>query len=221
MISVKGNGQIVSNTYSVSSFLHLHLSVNGRVELCQSTEEKVEVETDENLLSFIEVVNSGRTLFVTSDAGYHKLEDANIVVRVFFRQLTKLNIRCERGEVVCNNLISLGSPAEIKIQGAGNNMLNLDVPALKLLIQNNGDVTLTGKCGDVEIKTQSDGNLFAKEFIAQRLMLKNMSAGIVEVKAEETIAIMQYGEGYVHYYGSAILRDVNQRGAGEIKHVNQ
>lgn len=86
MITVKGNATVASRKYNVSSFIHLHLSVNGQVQLCQSDEEKVEIETNENLFHFIDVVNSGKTLFITSEEGYRKPQFSQLKVKVYFRK---------------------------------------------------------------------------------------------------------------------------------------
>jgi hypothetical protein len=218
MITIKGNKNLVSKEYPVSSFLNLHLSVNGRVELYQGDEEKVEITTDDNLLPFIGVVNSGKTLFVTSEEGYRRPEFTQLTAKIYLRQISKLNIRCSGGEVTTPHTISLAQSLEIKIQSVGNTELKLDLPFLKMLIQNEGNVILSGKCGEAEIKSQSEGNLFARELLADHLKIKNMSEGNVEVFAANTISISHYGEGFIHYYGEGRLIDVNQRGEGEIKH---
>ena len=157
MISITGNSNIKSKEYNVSSFVHLHISVNSRheqqqsrVELHQSTDERVVIETDENLLEYFSVVNSGKTLFITTEPGYRSLDFSGITVKIYFRQLRKLNLNCERCQVICANPISLSTSIDIKIQGAMNIGLKLDV----------------------------------------------------------------------HHYGNAILSNVNQQGAGEIKHIN-
>jgi hypothetical protein len=220
MLTVKGNGKIGLKKHSISSFLNLHISVKGLVELHQSDEEKVEVEADENLFDYISVVNSGKTLFVTSEAGYRKLDFTNLKVKIFFRQLAKLYIRCDDGNVISRTVIASTTPLEVKIQSIGATDLKLDVPALKMLIQSKGDVTLSGKCANADIKSQAEGNLFAKEMIAESLKIKNMSSGNVAVFANKIISISHYGEGFVHYYGNAVLHDVNQFGMGEVKHMN-
>ena len=220
MITVKGNGQTVIKEYEVSSFLHLHLSVDGHTELYQGNEEKVVVETDNNLVDFIGVTNSGKTLFITPESGYRKIEFSRLTIKVYFRQLSKLHVCFDQGTLTCAHPISLPGALEAKLQATGPVSLLLDVPVFKAVIQQKGDVTLAGNCSEADIKTQAEGNLFAREFSARQLHIKNMSNGNVEVSATETISIAQYGEGPIHYWGNARLVNVNQRGNGIIKHVN-
>src|ERR1035441_4102995 len=99
MIEVKGNGNIVSKEIPVSSFLRLHISGKGLIELIQSQDEKVIVETDENLVDCFDAQNSGSTLYVSVDGKLRKPVFTKCVVKVYFRQLDALVIRCSGGDV--------------------------------------------------------------------------------------------------------------------------
>jgi hypothetical protein len=218
MVQVKGNGNIVSKAYPVSSFLRLHIAVKGVTELIQSNEEKVEVEMDENLLDCVDVTNSGRTLFVTVAGKLRTPVFTKAVVRIYFRQIDHLVVSNEGGDVLCPQPISLNSPLDVKLQTEGNTHLHVNVPQLKLVTQSEGDLTLIGDCGLVELKNQSEGNLNARELFASELTLRNSGQGNVEVFADKKISIFHSGEGYIHYYGSAQLMDVKQHGDGEVRH---
>jgi hypothetical protein len=218
MVQVKGNGNLISKTYPVSSFLRLHIAVTGLTELIQSEEEKVEVELDENLVDYFSAVNSGSTLFVTTEGVLRTPVFTRAVVRIYLRQLDHLVVRCEGGDVVCPQLIHLQSPLDVKVQTEGNTELNFQSPQLKVMLQAEGNVTLKGRSGIVDIKNQSEGHLFAKDLIAKELTLKNQALGNVEVFAEEKISISHSGQGYIHYYGSAQLMKIQQHGDGEVKH---
>lgn len=218
MIEIKGNGNIVSKEIQVSSFLRLHIDGRGLVELVQSNDEKVIIETDENLLDYFDAQNSGSTLYVTSEAKLRKPVFTKCLIKVYLRQLDSLVIRCDHGNVICYDTIRLSTPLDIKIQSEGNTSLNIDAPAIKLLSQCEGDVELKGKCGSITIKNQSQGNFSSKELIAEDLTINNMAQGNIELYAGKSISITHMGEGYVHYFGDAVLKSVKQYGDGEIKH---
>ncbi|QEC78702.1 GIN domain-containing protein [Mucilaginibacter ginsenosidivorax] len=219
MIQIKGNGNIVSKEIHVSSFIRLHLSGKGLFELIQSNEEKVIVETDENLVDFFEIVNSGRTLYISADGKFRKPVYTQCIVRVFLRQIDSLYIRCDQGDIKCDHLITLQNLLEIKIQSIGNTSLNINAPAIKLLSQCQGNVTLEGKCQLLEVKNQSEGSFTSREMATDILLFKNMSVGDVKLFAEKQISISHYGEGQVNYWGNAVLKEVKQYGTGQIKHL--
>jgi hypothetical protein len=219
MIEIKGNGNIVSKEIKVSSFIRLHLSGKGTIALYQSDEEKVIIETDENLQEYFVAENSGRTLYVSAEAKFRKPVYTRCTIKVFLRQIDVLYVRNDNADVVCPDEISLVNPIEIKVQSVGNTELNINAPAIKILCQSEGNVLLKGKCGRIDIKNQSEGDFISTGLIADELAIKNMAEGNVELFANKTITISHYGEGYVHYAGNAVLKDVKQYGKGEIKHI--
>ncbi len=219
MMEVKGNGNIVSREASVSTFIRLHIGCKGIIELHQSDEEKVVFETDENLLSYFAATNAGRTLYVSVESNLRKLVFTSCVIKIYLRQMNTLYVRNEGGNVVCPGKISLSEPIKITVQSVGNTELNLVVPAIKLLCQTEGNVTLRGACEKIDINTMSEGNFDSSKLKAGELYIKNMAEGNVDVYAEKIIRMKHYGEGYLHYYGPAAVKDVLHYGEGEIKHM--
>jgi hypothetical protein len=219
MIEVQGNGNVISREIKVSSFIRLHLSGKGVIELHKSEEEKVIIETDENLQEYFEVANSGRTLYVTAEAKFKRPVYTVCKIKVYLRQMDTLYIRNDKADVVCPGIITLANPLEIKIQSVGNTELNIDAPSIKIVCQCEGNVVLKGKCGSIHIKTQMEGDFNSKELIAEELSITNMAEGNVDLFANKTISIKHFGQGTVHYSGNAALKDVRQFGDGEITHV--
>lgn len=220
MIQVQGNGNIVSIEKQVSSFLRLHIDGKGVTELIQSNEEKVVIEIDENLQDYFQAVNSGKTLYVSAEMKFRKPVFTKCHIKVYLRQLDSLVIRCNGGDVICPEPINLTVPLEIKLQTVGNTSLNINVPAIKILNQGEGNVEIKGKCGNMEIKNMGEGHISAKELIADDLALKNMGEGDIEVYASKNISISNFGEGNISYYGDAVLKSVKQFGEGIVKHMD-
>ncbi|UOQ52929.1 head GIN domain-containing protein [Hymenobacter cellulosivorans] len=218
MMQVKGSGVLVSRDYPVSSFTRLHLSVHGTVELLYGAEEKVVVEADDNLLEHLEVVNSGRTLYVTSENKLRAPAFTELRVTVHLRQLDTLYCACH-GNVRSGNTLVASGPLEVKIHSHGDTTLQLEAPALTVNMACHGNVTLSGTAGEVQIKNAADGYINTRELLAQHLRLRNLGAGNLDLYAEQTINLSHMGAGYIHYAGPALLTDVQQYGAGEIRHV--
>ncbi|WP_157807748.1 head GIN domain-containing protein [Hymenobacter chitinivorans] len=218
MMQVQGSGVLVSRDYPVSSFTRLHLSIHGTVELLYGPEEKVVVEADDNLLEHLEVVNSGRTLYVTSENKLRAPAFTGLRVTVHLRQLDTLYCACH-GNVVSRNTLVAAGPLEVKIHSQGDTTLQLEAPALTVSLACQGNVTLSGAAGDVQIKNAADGYINTRALVAQHLRLRNLGAGNIDVYAEQTINLTHMGAGYLHYAGPAHLTDVRQYGAGDIRHV--
>jgi putative autotransporter adhesin-like protein len=219
MIKVKGNGNIVSKEISVNSFIRLHIRVSAMVELIMADEEKVIVETDENLLEYMEIENSGRTLYVTTEGKWRIPDFTSLKIQVFYRQLYTLFNACEKGALVCANTLRSAEPLEIKIYSdKSSSKLDVEAPAIKLITACVGDVQIKGSCNLLEINAKSEGNLDAKNLKAKNVVLKNYSEGNIDLFADETLTISNYGEGNIHYWGNGILKDIKNYGEGEVSH---
>jgi hypothetical protein len=219
LIEIKGNGNIVSREISVSTFIRLHLGGNGLIELHQSEEEKVIFETDENLQEFLSVANAGRTLYVSTDNKFRKPIHTVSIIKIFIRQMDTLYVRNNNGDVTCPSEISLSQPLSITIQSIGSTSLHFVVPSMKVLNQGQGNVVLRGNCETLAIKNQSQGDLDASQMIVGDLTINNMAQGNVQLRADKSIVIKHFGQGFVHFSGNAVVKDVKQFGDGEIKHV--
>ncbi len=219
MLEVKGNGHMVAREIKVSSFIRLHLSGKGLIELYPSSEEKVVIETDENLQEYFNAQNSGRTLYVSAVSMLRTIVPSICIIKVFIRQLDTLYIRNEHADTVCPQEINLPYPIEIKVQSLGNTQLNIVAPSIRILNQSVGDLSIKGKCGALQIKNQSEGNFDSTAMIADEVSIKNMAEGNVELFATHLITINHFGEGHVHYAGNAVVKDVKQCGKGEIIHI--
>jgi len=219
LIEVKGNGNVIVKEIRVSSFLRLHIASKGQVELYHSDEEKVIVETDENLQEFITVANAGRTLYVSTESMLKKPVFTVCKIKIYLHQLEVLHIRNENANLICGNQISLLSPVDIKVQCLGDTELDINAPSIKILCQSQGNVLLKGQCGSLTVKNQSQGDFKAKEMIAGTISISNSAMGNVLLHSEQEIRIKHMGLGYIHYSGKGALKDVRQNGAGEICHV--
>ncbi len=216
-IAVKGNGNLTSEERLVSSFLRLHISIPCSLELIASEEEKIVVTTDENLQSFVGVVNSGRTLYVSSNKMLKISEFTSLKIQVYTRQLDTLNIGTN-GNVIMTEAYECVAPLDIKVESAGNTELLLSAPSIKLNIQSHGDFKIKGACTDLTVKTQSHGDFDAKELHAQNVVFNTQSKGNAWLYGSETLKIKHSADGFVHYYGNGILKDVLHHGTGEVKH---
>lgn len=219
MVEVKGNEEMITKEIRVSSFVRLHLLTSGIIEVFQADEEKVIIETDENLVHYFEVINSGRTLYVSSEGKLNKPLFTKCRVSIFLRNINTIDISHEEATVICKEGIKSSFPISIKIREAHSVSLSVDSPGISLLHQAAGHVTLSGKCRQAAIKVQGEGDLDAAALEAEELQLKHLSGAEVKVHADKLIDINQLGDGPIYYSGPGVLRDISVRGEGIVKHV--
>lgn len=217
-MQLQGNGTLAVRTQPVSSFTRLHLSVHGTVELRHGTEEKVVIETDDNLLETVGVTNAGETLYVTTENKLLQPAYSQLRVVVHLRQLQHLNI-ANHGSLLCPEPLRATEPLDIRIQSLGDTQLLLQANVLNLHCASQGRLVVAGTAGQVLINNKSEGELNCRDLAAQHLKLVNMGVGDVQVRAEQSMRIQHKGVGNVHYTGAGQLLDVQQYGVGEVRHV--
>ena len=217
LIAIQGNGNLTTEEQAVSSFLRLHISVPCTLELIASDEEKVVVTTDENLQSFINSVNSGRTLYISRKDSFKALDFSSLKIQVYVRQLDTLNIGAD-GDVIMTAAFKGSLPLDIKVQSSGHTELLLSAPSIKVNVQSHGDFKIAGECTVFAAKTQSDGNFDARNLLAQNTSFSTQSHGNAWIYGSESLVIKHSADGFVHYFGDGILKDVIHHGTGEIKH---
>lgn len=176
--------------------------------------------TDENLQSFVTAINSGRTLYISLKTMLKMPEFTALKLQVFTRQLDTINIGTH-GNVIMSKAYNGALPLDIKIQSAGDTELHLSAPSIKINIQSHGNFKIVGECGGLSAKTQSHGDFDAQDLIAQNVVFSTQSKGNAWLYASESLIIKHAADGFVHYYGEGILKDIQHHGSGEVKHCKK
>lgn len=216
IVTVPGNGRLSAVVHPVGSFLRLHLSVPGALELIHGDEEKVVITTDENLHDFFEIVNSGRTLYITPGGRLRRPGFTSVRIQVFVRQIDTLHFAFSGGNLHTLAPIVSAEPLEVKIQANGDTTLQLEAPALKVRVASNGDTTLLGACDTLDARTQSNGHFDSRALLARHLILHNQSNGNAWVYGSETLRIRHRANGFVQYFGEGRLKEIVQMGTGQV-----
>ena len=217
MIEIPGNGNVIEKEIRISSFIRLHIGIHGLAEIIQSDEEKVIVEADENLQDFFQVINSGKTLYVTSEAKLRIPVFTKLKVKIYCRQVHVLNV-AGNGDVICTNPLISTEPVELKIHSQGNTSIQVKAPTVKLVSECHGNVELKGECHELVIRGAMHGDLHCKEMLADKTTITTASHGDVTLYSKEEISIKNAGHGDVHYYGDGRLKNLVHNGHGQVAH---
>ena len=98
--TVRGSGTIVTQAYDVGDFSEIELSTIGDVDLVQGDQESVRVETDDNILPYLQVkVENGR--LVLADKGNVLLLPSQSIMY----HVTAKTDRCAGGEQLGQHLL--------------------------------------------------------------------------------------------------------------------
>lgn len=213
---IEGNGNMVTNTRTVSNYDEVALLGSMDVELVAGKEGKIKVEAEENLQEYILTESEGNRLKISVKKGY-SLDPSNnkpIRVTVPFETLDGIDLTGS-GDIFTSDEIR-SENFEVKMTGSGDIRLVLSSKNTRAGITGSGDISLRGSTGDFDCKVTGSGDISAFDFKAKRVDATVTGSGDIQVYASEEIRAVVPGSGDIEYKGDPKKEDFKTMGSGDI-----
>jgi hypothetical protein len=211
--AARGSGNVVTEERQVSGFEGVALSGAGQVIISQGDEESLMIETDDNLMRYIESEVRNGTLELGFARNTIPVPSRSIIYRVGVIDLTGLD-SSGAGSFEIDGLEAdrLG----VTLSGAGDiGIDSLSATDLDVTISGAGNVDLAGQVERQEIELKGFGNYNARDLESGAASVRISGAGNAVVWAQDTLDVEISGAGNVEYYGSpTVTQDVS--GAGRV-----
>jgi hypothetical protein len=213
---IRGSGNVVTEDRDVSGFDSVALSGFGRVIITQGDEESLTVETDDNLMRYIqtEVRDGTLELGFTDDARY-KIPDPSSPI-IFHLSLTDLNALdlSGAGSFVIDELDA--DRLVVTLSGAGDLRIDsLTATDLVVTTSGAGNVELAGAVETQTIDLSGLGNYSARDLESRTATVSISGAGNAGVWVRDTLDVTISGAGGVDYFGSPEVTQ-NISGVGKV-----
>ncbi|MBX7043118.1 MAG: DUF2807 domain-containing protein [Ignavibacteria bacterium] len=213
--SVKGNGTVSKRTYNVGSFDKIELNGIFNTVLSQGTEEKVVIETDENLQQYLKPVVSGGTLLIETNEDVNIRNTTKMEVHVTLRNLSTISNNGV-GNISSQGKLSLGD-LKIESNGVGNIKLDMDAGKLVLEMASVGNIKLEGSADQGDFLISGVGNVKAEDMAIKTLKIKSSGVGNASVYVTGLIYPEIEGAGNIRCKGNPTVKDLKQNGIGTFK----
>jgi hypothetical protein len=216
--TIRGSGDVVTEAREVSGFDAVELAGMGQIIIVQSGEESLTVETDDNLMRYLETEVRGGTLLLKFTENTVLVPSQSIVYRL--------------------NVINLKS---VELSGAGSFEIDeLETDSLRVVISGAGDIdigalsatevvagtsgagrlSLAGQVDSQEIGLSGLGGYDAPDLESRTARVVINGGGDVTVWVRDTLDVEINGAGRVSYYGSpAVTEDIS--GAGTVTSLGE
>lgn len=215
---VKGNGNITSTERSVSAFKNV--DVSGAIELyvAQGETRPVKIETDENLLQYIEVEQEGNRIIIKSRDGFNLRPSRKIKVYVTSPVYNDIEVS---GASNINGVAKIVNTENMKldVSGAGDINMEVDAPAISADISGAGAVNLKGETKTFDLTLTGAGKAHCYELLSETTKVDISGAGDADVYASVKLDAQVSGAGSVTYKGGATNVAQQVSGAGSVKKV--
>ena len=238
---VQGSGGVVTETYDVSGFSRLDVSNAVEVDLSQEGKESVSVETDANLLRYLEVEVRGDTLHVglnDSARGVAINPSRGIHFTVGVDDLERLEVsgasNVDAGPLESGDFelsVAGASDVEIeslevdsaRIEASGSSDVSIgDLRAGKLDAVASGasSVEVSGEAAAQVADVEGASNYRAGDLQSAETYVEVSGASDARLRASETLQVDASGASHVRYYGSP---QVSQQlsGASDLDRLGQ
>ena len=213
----KGNGNIEKVEISVDDFQRVNIGGIYNVVLIQSDENKVTIETDENLQDFINTEVFNTTLNINN---VHNLKSSEgIDVKIYYKELNQ--IYSSGASNIENEGILVSEKFNLTLSGAGAVDLEVNAVRIEINLTGAGIITLKGETDFLETQISGAGGLRAFELKSNESDISVSGLGGAEVFAREKLEVSITGIGGIIYAGNPKIIEKHITGLGKIKQADE
>lgn len=211
---VHGDGNWKTDERSVGSFDEVQVSGAIDVYVSQGAAQPVKIETDANLMEYVEVNVEGSRLVIKTRNGYNldPTQEMKVYVTAPLYKSIQVSGACD---VIGQNEISSSGKIDMGVSGAGEIKMEISSPEVTVDLTGAGAATLRGQTKKFDISLSGAGHIRCFDLKSETTEVDITGAGEAEVFASVAITGSISGAGSVHYKGGG-SPSVNTTGAGSV-----
>lgn len=213
---VRGNGEIKTEQRSERDFHALDISGAIKVYVKQDSAYSIRIETDANLLQYVETHSGGNTLVIKPKSGYNLRPSSSIKVYVSGPQFDHFGVS-GASHIYGEGRLNLDKELSLDLGGASSAEMDIRSPRVEVEVSGASTARLTGETKDLQVK--GNGASHAKCF---GLMSENADVDVSGASGAEVFASVELkaeasGASHIRYKGNAAVTQKNESGAASVK----
>lgn len=213
--SIRAKGEVTTEEAYYANYTGLNVSDAFNVYVRFSeTEEKIEIEANENLHEKIIVRKEGNTLTIKLINYTTVKGNATLNVYITTKNITDFDISGASNIILESELIA--SNVEIKISGASEFTGELNVDRLEVDAHGASDIDLFGSATAMDADLTGSSSLKNYDFSIGRLDIELTGASDAFLTVTELINIDATGASSLNYKGDAVVNTIRLTGSSEI-----
>ena len=212
---IKGNGDVDSREFFLADFTGVKLEGVGDVYISYGTEQKVIVETDENLMELLETHVHDGLWTIDFDHCIKKITELNIYITL--PEIDRV-ILSGSGSIYGEDNFQ-GVDLEVILDGSGSIEFEFTGNNVDANLTGSGIIELFGATDFLDINLSGSGDVRAFEMPADECEVYISGSGDASVNVEDYLKVRISGSGDVLYKGFPQL-DVDITGSGSVLNRN-
>jgi len=193
------------------------VSGNIKVHVRQDAANAVKLETDENLLPYLDIYTNGNTLVIHTKNGYDLDPTKDIIAYVSAPSYKDIDVSgsCD---IIGDSPVTGKEALSMHVSGSGQITMEVNLPNVSTDISGSGSVNLRGQATDFSAGISGSGDIRCFDLVTDNTSVDLSGSSEAEVNANKKLTVEVSGSGNVQYKGNA---SVNQSisGAGSVKKV--
>jgi hypothetical protein len=211
---ITGSGNIITEKRQVGSFEAISAGGAFEVELQQGDVQSVTVESDDNIMPYIETKVSGNELKISNKRNSN-FNNGHYKVFVTVPELNK--IECSgAANVKAKGLLKNNSSITIKTSGAADIVAEVDAPEIIVKASGAGNIKLSGRTKNYTAVSSGSADIKTINLQSENTDVTVSGAGNAHVHASVSLKAEASGAGSIFYTGSARV-DQRVSGAGSVR----
>ena len=213
--TVKGSGDLISETRQVSDFESIKLEGQGKVIVTRGKTQSLVIRADDNIIPHIETIVRNRKLIISH--GNINLRPTTLNFIITLSDLKGTSI-AGSGEIIGNSrFVSESIYAEIS--GSGSINLEVETARLESEISGSGSIYLAGLVDHHLARITGSGRIHAFDMLANSAAVSITGSGDCLLTVSDHLKAKITGSGDAIYRGHPRI-DKNITGSGEVINRN-
>lgn len=215
--TVRGSGNLTTESRSVSNFDRVSLTCSGDVVITQSGEESLTVETDDNIVQYVTTEVRGGTLYLGLESG-KSISPTRLRFTLNVQDLVGLTTSAS-GDITAASLDT--DRLEVRVSASGDVRIDsLTAEEVEVRISGSGDVELAGEVPGQDITITASGDVHAGDLRGEAVKVTISASGDATVCATESLDARLTASGSVNYYGNPTT-NFSSTGSGKINSLGE
>jgi len=209
--TVRGSDNVITEGRVLDSFSRIEVEGSANVIISQGTNQRVEVEADDNIVPVIITKVRGNELEISNSRSYRSNNPVNVYITLPVVSAISID---GSGDVFGRTSLE-GDELELDVSGSGD--MDLEIFYTRLLVESSGsgDFQIIGKIVDQEIRMSGSGSYEAWELDSEICDIRISGSGDASVFASELLKAEIRGSGNIKYYGDPRIES-SVTGSGDI-----
>jgi hypothetical protein len=212
---VRGNGTVQTEDRNIRDFKGIKTAGSFDVFVTSGNEYAVRVESDENLLPYIETELDGNNLEIKEARGFNIRPSKGAKIYVTAPVFNKFST-AGSGNISGSNQLTADDYLDIDVAGSGNININIKATDIKVSIAGSGNVNLSGEGSNMKGSIAGSGDIKAKDLLTSKADIHIAGSGSAEINAKEELNANIAGSGDVKYVGQPKTSS-HVAGSGSVK----